>query len=415
MTLPLSNTSETIDNAPDHSPQLDRGKLRKPAIILIVSLVLTMGVISWLGWSTFVSYDVIRTTLPENERLYELRGEIVYLDEVLTMSARMSATTGDLVWEERYLSFVPQLDAAINEAVGLTPTDVATQISMKTDEANIRLVDMELQSFQAVRDGRLEEAQAILFSEEYEDDKVIYAEGTQELLDYLQRRAVEQGQRVQQRAQITFASMLFVLPVLIGLWAWVLRYLQTSLTFRDSLLVAQTREQELEEVQKTQETLIAERTASLQKALQTVEQREAALAQTVRELQASEDMVRELSAPIIPVLQGVLVAPLIGSIDSIRATTFQTNVLEMVESWKAHSVIFDITGVPIVDTHVSQVLLETTDAVRMLGATVSLVGVRPEVAQTIVGLGVDLSAIPSYPDLQAAVQSLSQQTNRRKV
>ncbi|MEM8533388.1 MAG: STAS domain-containing protein [Chloroflexota bacterium] len=414
MSLPLSKTSETIDSVPTHRPQSNRGRLQKPAIILVVNLVLTMGVIGWLGWNTFVSYDVVRTILPENERLYQLRGEIIYLDEVSTMAAIMSAMTEESDWEERYQYLVPQLDAAIKEAVSLVPTDIVSQISTKIDGANMQLVDMELQSFQAVREGRPEEARAILLSEEYKSYKAVYASGTQELLDYLQSRAVDQGQQVQQRAQITFISMLLVIPVLIALWTWVLRYLQTSMTLRDSLLIAQTREQELEEVQKTQETLIAERTASLQEALQTVERREAALEQTVTDLQTSQDMVRELSAPIIPVLQGVLVAPLIGSIDSIRATTFQTNVLEMVEAWKAHSVIIDITGVPVVDTHVSQVLLETTDAVRMLGATVSLVGVRPEVAQTIVGLGVDLSAIPSYPDLQAAVQNLSQQTNHRK-
>lgn len=407
MTLPLSKVSEPIDNVPNHHTQSDRGKLHNPTVILIVCLVLTMGVIIWLGWNVFISYDVVRTVLPENERLYELRGEIIYLDEVLTMSARMSATTGDLAWEERYQSFVSQLDAAIQEAINLTPTNVAAQISTTTNDANMQLVDMEVLSFQAVRDGRPEEAQAILFSEEYQSYKATYADGTQELLDYLQSRAVDQARQVQQRTRITFVAMLFIVPILVILWAWVLRYLQTSIIFRDRVLIAHTREQELKEVQQTQEALIAERTASLQEALQTVEQREAALAQTVAELQASKNTVRELSAPIIPVLQGVLVAPLIGSIDTIRAITFQTNVLQMVESWKAHSVVFDVTGVPVVDTQVSQVLLETADAVRMLGATVSLVGVRPEVAQTIVGLGIDLSGIPSYPDLQAAVQNLS--------
>jgi rsbT co-antagonist protein RsbR len=177
-------------------------------------------------------------------------------------------------------------------------------------------------------------------------------------------------------------------------------------SLREALVAAQIREQELERLRGSLEDTVAERTAALQHALQEVEQREGRLAQTLADLQASESAMRELSAPIIPILPGVLVAPLIGALDSARARILIENVLGSVERASARHVIFDITGVPLVDTQVARVLLDATTATRLLGAQIALVGIRPEVAQTIVSLGIDFSAIATYPNLQEAVEAL---------
>jgi anti-anti-sigma factor len=177
-------------------------------------------------------------------------------------------------------------------------------------------------------------------------------------------------------------------------------------SLREALTAAREREQELEGLRGSLETTVAERTASLQQALGDVEQREARLAAALDELNASQIAVRELSAPVIPVLPGVVIAPLIGSLDSSRASLLADNVLGMVERERARQVIFDITGVPLVDTQVAQVLLQTAAAVRLLGAQPLLVGIRPEVAQTIISLGLDFAAIATYPNLQEAVEAL---------
>jgi rsbT co-antagonist protein RsbR len=87
--------------------------------------------------------------------------------------------------------------------------------------------------------------------------------------------------------------------------------------------------------------------------------------------------------------------------------------LAAVERTRSTHVIFDITGVPIVDTHVAQVLLQTTAALRLLGARVLLVGIRPEVAQTIIALNIDMGMLSTYPDLQEAVFALLAQRNGR--
>jgi len=194
-----------------------------------------------------------------------------------------------------------------------------------------------------------------------------------------------------------FLLVLFVVTTIIALFGPVLR---------QSLIAALARERELEQLRDSLEATVSERTAGLQEALRTVEQREAQLQQALADLQASQVTIRELSAPVLPVLPGVLIAPLVGAIDESRATVFVANVLRAVERERAQQVIFDVTGVPLIDTQVARMILQAADAVRLLGAQVILVGIRPEVAQTVVGLGVALD-MKTFADLQQAIHALS--------
>lgn len=154
-------------------------------------------------------------------------------------------------------------------------------------------------------------------------------------------------------------------------------------------------------------------THDLQQALDTIAERERSLAGTLAELQATEAVVRALSAPMLPVLPGVLVAPLIGAIDSERATVFAANLLQAIERQRACAVIFDVTGVPIIDTQVAQVLLDAAAAARLLGTQVALVGLRPEIAQTLVALGLPLTHMTPYANLQQAVRAFDGKQERR--
>ena len=182
------------------------------------------------------------------------------------------------------------------------------------------------------------------------------------------------------------------------------------------------RERELEQIRATLSEQVAEQTVSLQAALITSEQHAQSLASAVNELRTSQETLRELSAPILPVMPGGLIAPVVGNIDTQRAETLTRNILAAVEQQRTHYVIFDISGVPLVDTQVAQALLQTTMAVQLLGAKALLVGVRPEVAQTLVLLGCNLNLLQPYPTLQEALSALmqkmtvsqSQQTDRTR-
>jgi anti-anti-sigma regulatory factor len=129
------------------------------------------------------------------------------------------------------------------------------------------------------------------------------------------------------------------------------------------------------------------------------------------ELQAREDsqqhlveMVRELASPVIPLAEGVIAMPLIGAIDSQRADYVTDALLEGVSAHRAAVAIIDITGVPVVDTVVASALIEAMAGVRLLGAQTVLTGIRAEVAQTMVTLGLDLKDITTRATLQEGLE-----------
>ncbi len=173
-----------------------------------------------------------------------------------------------------------------------------------------------------------------------------------------------------------------------------------------ALEAALARERELNVLRGTLEATVDVRTAELARALADGRVREARLEQTVAELQATKATVQALSVPIIPVLTGVLVVPLVGALDAERMSVLTEAVLVAATREQVHTVIFDITGVTVVNTLVAAALLRTAAALRLIGASVKLVGVRPEVAQTVIELGVDVGNLTIYPRLQEAVHSL---------
>jgi anti-anti-sigma factor len=124
------------------------------------------------------------------------------------------------------------------------------------------------------------------------------------------------------------------------------------------------------------------------------------------------ETIRDMSTPVIPVIEGVVVMPLIGSLDSERADMVTEALLDGIEANRARVAILDITGVPVVDTAVASALLQAMDAATLLGVKPVLVGITPEVAQTIVHLGVDLSQITTRNTLQGGVEYALKQLTR---
>ncbi|ARK28613.1 STAS domain-containing protein [Halalkalibacter krulwichiae] len=123
----------------------------------------------------------------------------------------------------------------------------------------------------------------------------------------------------------------------------------------------------------------------------------------------------ELSAPLIPVLEGVTVMPLIGTIDTARAKLVMENLLQGVIEHRSQVVLIDITGVPVVDTMVAHHIIQASEAVRLVGATCILVGIRPEIAQTIVNLGIDLSKFPTKSTLKKGIETALELTNKKMI
>jgi rsbT co-antagonist protein RsbR len=110
----------------------------------------------------------------------------------------------------------------------------------------------------------------------------------------------------------------------------------------------------------------------------------------------------ELSTPVINLWKGVLALPLIGTLDSMRAQVVMENILQKIVDTGAAIAIIDITGVPTVDTLVAQHLMKTIAAARLMGADCIISGIRPQIAQTIVHLGVDLESVTTKATLADA-------------
>jgi rsbT co-antagonist protein RsbR len=121
----------------------------------------------------------------------------------------------------------------------------------------------------------------------------------------------------------------------------------------------------------------------------------------------------ELSTPVIKLWEGVLAVPMIGTLDSARTQLVMETLLERIVATSSTIAIIDITGVPTVDTLVAQHLLKTVSAIRLMGAECIISGIRPQIAQTIVHLGIDLQGIASKSSLADALALALQQTGYR--
>jgi rsbT co-antagonist protein RsbR len=120
----------------------------------------------------------------------------------------------------------------------------------------------------------------------------------------------------------------------------------------------------------------------------------------------------ELSTPVVELADGVLALPLIGTLDSSRTQVVMESLLERIVETSAEIAIIDITGVPTVDTLVAQHLLKTVAAARLMGADCMISGIRPQIAQTIVHLGVELGSVTTKATLADAFTLALQRTGR---
>lgn len=125
--------------------------------------------------------------------------------------------------------------------------------------------------------------------------------------------------------------------------------------------------------------------------------------------------LQELSAPLIPVFEGITVMPLVGTIDTERAKQIMENLLKGAVKHRSEVVLIDITGVPVVDTMVAHHIIQAAEAVRLIGAKSMLVGIRPEIAQTIVNLGIDLNQFTTKNNLKKGIEAALELTNKKIV
>ena len=255
-------------------------RLYFPFKLSAVFSVTVVMVLTLLVVNSYHADRVSDTTVARGFRVKELAGIIIHLDEVLTMSARMAAVTGDLEWETRYRRFEPELDAAIKEAIRLAPESYSTNAAKATDAANLKLVDMEHLSFERDRQGRLAEAQAILFGVEYEAQKAIYHDGIVQFTTLLTRYAHETISAQRRRKFLFLLTAIAALLTLLLAWVgvlWTMRTWQRAFVEKHRQLAQQANE--LSRLNLTLDQKVVERTQALSNANRAVEHRNQELRQ----------------------------------------------------------------------------------------------------------------------------------------
>lgn len=226
----------------------------------------------WLNWQAYHNFNSINQ---QEFQLQKISDEILYLDEVLTMSAKMNAATGDMMWEQRYREFEPQLDIAIKKSMKLAPQTYQDENSQKVDAANQKLVAMEYESFNLVNQNQKAAAQLLLSSPEYKIQKQIYADGVAErnrnISLGLQNKVAEYRQRMIWGILVSIISLMILMPA----WFLVLRLLEEYLKAKKNAQAA------LEETNYTLEVTVAARTEKLK-------QKNLELEQTLEELRETQ-------------------------------------------------------------------------------------------------------------------------------
>jgi signal transduction histidine kinase len=249
----------------DPALQIHPAPERFPTLFVTVAILLTCAVLGWFGWNTYGSYQTAGIIAQRDFRIEKLQGVIAHLDEVLTMSARMAAATGDLAWEQRYLRYEPLLNDAIKEVIKLEPKAYAGVGAAETDAANVKLVEMEHHAFALVRQHRQAAARAILFSPAYENQKEIYSRGMTAVSVQLEKDASVARQSERQTALNDFLGVAAALAILLIGWFVVLRTLQRwriRLSASNQHLDQQA--QALRELNAGLDARVAERTAELE-------------------------------------------------------------------------------------------------------------------------------------------------------
>ncbi|MEH2159452.1 MAG: ATP-binding protein [Nostoc sp.] len=225
-----------------------------------------------LNWQVYYNFNSI---IKNEFKLQILSDKITYLDEVLTMSARMNAATGNSNWEQRYRQFEPKLDLAIKESIKLAPKAYKNEDAQKIDVANQLLVTMEYQSFDLVKKNQKETAQLLLSSREYETQKHIYADGVAKRNRNISLQLQQKFDEYFRRIFWAVLESVISLGLLIPAWLLVLNLLQQYLKDKKIAQAA------LEETNCRLEMQVAERTAKL-------EHKNLQLEQTLQELQYTQ-------------------------------------------------------------------------------------------------------------------------------
>jgi anti-anti-sigma regulatory factor/HAMP domain-containing protein len=393
-----------------------RSLRRRPILLLTSTLLFAVIIAAWLGWNVFYARRVADATRARILRQEYLYGVILRLDEVLTMSARMNALLGERRWESRYVKHAPELDAAVAEASSFAAS--CGDAIASTATANDRLLELEHRSFGLVNASRGVEAQALLSSPAYEEQKRIYREGLDTFITSCRSHASAELERERNATAsmlvVTFALVLVSLAVALRVLRFgVVRPLDLLAAAATSVMTEERDVQvpvtsddavgALEEAFNAMVARLGAQRAELRQRHAELEVKHAELEEHIRRQAWLLDTIKEFSTPLLPLTDGIIVLPLIGTVDESRAAALTQTLLHGVMRYDAHTAILDVTGISAINASVMRLLLAAAKAARLMGTRVLLAGLTPAMASSIVHEGIDVLDLETTASLRNAL------------
>ncbi|MDB9312054.1 methyl-accepting chemotaxis protein [Spirulina sp. CS-785/01] len=262
--------------------------------LLSVPLTLTVALLGGTGWYIGNTYQAFRGIYTQDMRLVELSGEIDYLDEVLTMSARMAVATGDQQWVRRYEEYDPQVFAAIEETAELLPSAFSGQAGEELNDVAVQLQRMEKRAFALLEQGQRQQAEQLLFSASYERQKERYTQVMGDILETLQQHA-NQSLRVQTRnAQIALWVIGVSVVLLLILWIVILRMLVHSIqSVRQASHSVSQVSQQITHTVAEQETLVVDQAGAVSQTSTTMNELEQSAKASAEGMQVALDEAKQ--------------------------------------------------------------------------------------------------------------------------
>ncbi len=221
-------------------------------------------------------------------QIEKTRTDIIHYNDILTMSVRMAAATSDLKWLNRYRAYEPQLSKAIERAIVLSPEIYRQEID-RNNISKTRLLAMEHQALNLVQAGKSKEAVSIVFGDSYEELSRIYVQAVERLNQFLSKQMDAALEVEKSKANLARTALISVLIMLLLSWLVILRI---SRAYQDALLKSNAqllkRSGELDELNKTLDQKVQERTSSLAQALEQLTKTNKNLQETQTQLVQSE-------------------------------------------------------------------------------------------------------------------------------
>jgi len=271
------------------------------AAVAISLLLVAMG-----SFNTFQISQNFQRGITQDFQVQRLSGELIHLNEVMTMSARMGATTGDLSWQERYNAYAPILEETLTQAKGLAPAtykEYAAQIT----QADLALTDMNRRAFAFVADGDSDGAQSVMFSNAYKAQKELYASGMRQWAGALNQR--NQANLSRYGTGLVWAGIYSAVSFGVLSVAWITALFMVRRYIALRKLAERRLTQAKRELEKSHQALQVSQAALLQKAttleniLDELQETEGDLAESNQALQVSKAALEQKAATLEEILR----------------------------------------------------------------------------------------------------------------